>query len=46
MDLYEQRGRTERFRILMYRGTQAERRGVFGGLNVNPFFDLTIGGGN
>lgn len=44
MDLYEQRGRKERFRIFMYQGTMEEKRErLFG---IKPFFELTIGGNN
>jgi hypothetical protein len=42
MDLYEERGRKERFRIKMYRETITERNKLFSG--VKPFFELTIGG--
>ncbi|MCL1980081.1 MAG: hypothetical protein FWG62_03270 [Proteobacteria bacterium] len=42
IELYEERGRNEQFRLNMYRETKAERRGIFSG--VKPFFELTIGG--
>lgn len=42
MDLYEERGRKERFRIKMYQETIIERNKLFSG--VEPFFELTIGG--
>jgi hypothetical protein len=44
MDLYEQRGRKEHFRIKMFRETLADDNRWFSG--VKPFFEMTIGGNN
>lgn len=44
MDLYEKRGRKERFRIKMYYETITQRNKLFSA--VEPFFDLSIGGNN
>lgn len=44
MDLYEEGGRKELFRIKMFYGTHAEKLKSFFGLE--PFFELTIGGNN
>lgn len=48
MDYYEQRGRKERFRIVMYHESKDEwRKSLFIGIGafagVKPFFELTIG---
>lgn len=48
LDFYEQRGRKERFRIVMYRESHEEwRESLFLGIgaltNMEPFFELTIG---
>ncbi|WP_322520827.1 hypothetical protein SR882_08535 [Guyparkeria halophila] len=48
MDFYEQRGREERFRIVMYRESQEEwRKSLFLGIGalagIKPYFELTIG---
>jgi len=49
MDFYEQRGRKEGFRLLIYRESKEEwRKSLFLGIGyfagVKPFFDLTIEG--
>jgi hypothetical protein len=48
MDFYEQRGRKERFRIVMYRESEEEwRKSLFLGIGalagIKPYFELTIG---
>lgn len=48
MDFYEQRGRKERFRIVMYHASHKEWRkslflGIGGITTMKPFFELTIG---
>jgi hypothetical protein len=48
LDFYEQRGRKERFRIVMYKESEEEwRKSLFLGIGalagVKPFFELTIG---
>lgn len=48
MDFYEQRGRKERFRIVMYRESYEEwRKSLFLGIGalagIKPYFELTIG---
>ncbi len=44
MKIYEERGRVERFRLKMYRETEAEQRRLFSG--IEPYFEMTIGGDN
>jgi len=48
IDLYEQRGRKERFRIKMYRESFEEKRrslflGIGGLTRIKPYFEFTIG---
>ena len=44
MDLYEKRGRKERFKIFMYRESAPQYHSWFSG--PKPYFKLTIGGNN
>jgi len=46
MELYDERGRSEQYRLLMYKETKEEEReknGIFF-KKIKPFFEMTIGG--